>query len=208
MAKKESTLKNMLIALMVIAIVSGGVLGFVYGLTNEKIDFNKKEKNESAIYNVLNLKKENKPVIKTIDHDTLVYNLAYTADNQFIGAAIKTYSLNGFGGKIELMIGILANDNINKVSVLSQAETPGLGANMSKDGNKLMNSINNKSIDSISTKTDNGYSVKVNKGKDKGKVDALTAATISSRAVCEAVEKAVNGFMANKDQFLKGGNNE
>ena len=206
MAKKESTLKNMLIALMVITIVSGGVLGFVYGLTNEKIDFNKKEKNESAIYNVLNLKKENKPAIKTIDHDTLVYNLAYTADNQFIGAAIKTYSLNGFGGKIELMIGIFANDSINKVSVLSQAETPGLGANMSKDGNKLMASINDKNIDDISTMNNGTYSVKVT--KDNGKVDALTAATISSRAVCEAVEKAVNGFMANKDQFLKGGNNE
>ena len=206
MAKKESTLKNMLIALMVITIVSGGVLGFVYGLTNEKIAFNKKEKNEAAIYNVLNLNKENKPVIKTIDHDTLVYNLAYTADNQFIGAAIKTYSPNGFGGKIELMIGILADNTINKVSVLSQAETPGLGANMSKDGNKLMASINDKNIDDISTMNNGTYSVKVT--KDNGKVDALTAATISSRAVCDAVEKAVNGYMANKDQFLKGGNNE
>ena len=206
MAKKESTLINMLVALMVIAIVSGGVLGAVYGLTEKKINDNKKEKNDQAIYSVLSLTKEDNAKIKEIDHDTLVYNLAYNADNQFIGAAVKTYSLNGFGGKIELMIGILANDSINKVSVLSQAETPGLGANMSKDGNKLMSSINNKNIDSIRVKVNDKYVIKVK--KDNGKIDELTAATISSRAVSEAVNRAVNGYLANKDQFMKGGNNE
>ena len=207
MAKKESTLKNMLIALMVITIVSGGVLGLIYGLTYEKIEKNKQEKNAQAI--ALVLKTDNgKEIanIKTMTIDDMDFNLAYDADSAFIGAAIKTSTLKGFGGKIELMVGILANDSINKVSVLSQAETPGLGANMSKDGNKLMNSINQKGINDISDTLNNTYSVKVK--KDNGKIDALSAATISSRAVCEAIEKAVNGYMNNKDKFVKGGNNE
>ena len=124
------------------------------------------------------------------------YNLAFSADNQFIGAAVKTYSKNGFGGKIELMVGMLANGNINKVSILSQAETPGLGANM----------VNDKFKNQFDGKDPKTFILKVK--KDGGDVDAITAATISSRAVAEAVKRAADGFEANKDQFMKGGNNE
>ena len=195
MAKKESTLTNMLIALMVITIVSGGVLGYIYSLTSNQIALNKKLKNEQAINKVLNITEDNKPTIRTIDCDSLVYNLAYTADNQFIGAAIKT-SQEGFSSKIELMVGILADGNINKVSVLSQQETPGLGANME----------NEKFIGQFEGKNPANFNLKVT--KDNGDVDAITAATISSRAFTKAVDRAVKGFEANKDQFMKGGDNE
>jgi len=195
MAKKESTLKNMIIALMVITIVSGGVLGFVYGLTKPSIDKVEENKNIRAINEVL---KTNVEIARTEAQviEDLTYNLAYSADNQFIGAAIKTYSMNGFGGKIELMVGMLANGNINKVSVLSQVETPGLGANM----------VNEKFKGQFDDKNPDEFKLAVK--KDGGDVDAITAATISSRAVAEAVQKAADGFKANKDNFLKGGNNE
>ena len=195
MAKKESTLKNMLIALMVITIVSGGVLGFVYGLTKPAIDQVEANKNLKAINEVL---KSDVEIVKTEtkDIDDLTYNLAYDAEGNFIGAAIKTYSKNGFGGKIELMVGMLANGIINKVSVLSQAETPGLGANMVND--KFKGQFDGK----------NPATFKLMVKKDGGDVDAITAATISSRAVSEAIKKAADGFEANKDQFMKGGNNE
>ena len=195
MAKKESTLKNMIIALMVITIVSGGVLGFVYGLTKPSIDKVEENKNIRAINEVLKTDVEIARTEAQVIED-LTYNLAYSADNQFIGAAIKTFSLNGFGGKIELMVGMLANGNINKVSVLSQVETPGLGANM----------VNEKFKGQFDGKNPDEFKLAVK--KDGGDVDAITAATISSRAVAEAVQKAADGFKANKDNFLKGGNNE
>ncbi|MBO7460024.1 MAG: RnfABCDGE type electron transport complex subunit G [Bacteroidales bacterium] len=195
MAKKESTLKNMLIALMVITIVSGGVLGFVYGLTKPAIDQVEANKNLKAINEVL---KSDVEIVKTEtkEIDDLTYNLAFDAEGNFIGAAIKTYSKNGFGGKIELMVGMFSNGIINKVSILSQAETPGLGANMVNDKFKGQ-------FDGVDPKT---FILKVK--KDGGDVDAITAATISSRAVSEAIKKAADGFEANKDQFMKGGNNE
>ena len=195
MAKKESTLKNMLIALMVITIVSGGVLGFVYGLTKPTIDQVEANKNLKAINEVL---KSDVEIVstETKDIDDLTYNLAYDAEGNFIGAAIKTYSKNGFGGKIELMVGMLANGIINKVSVLSQAETPGLGANM----------VNAKFKGQFDGKDPKSFKLMVK--KDGGDVDAITAATISSRAVSEAIQRAADGFEANKDQFMKGGNNE
>ena len=195
MAKKESTLKNMLIALMVITIVSGGVLGFIYGLTKPTIDKVEENKNVKAINEVL---KTDVAIANTETKviEDLTYNLAYDANANFIGAAIRTYSMNGFGGKIELMVGILNNGIINKVSVLSQAETPGLGANM----------VNDKFKGQFDGKNPKEFNLDVK--KDGGDVDAITAATISSRAVSEAVKKAVEGFEANKDQFMKGGNNE
>lgn len=195
MAKKESTLKNMLIALMVIAIVSGGVLGFIYNLTKPAIDQVEANKNLAAINEVL---KTDTDIVRTetLVIEDLTYNLAFDANDNFIGAAIKTYSVNGFGGKIELMVGILQNGIINKVSVLSQAETPGLGANM----------VNDKFKGQFEGKDPQAFTLKVK--KDGGDVDAITAATISSRAVSEAIQKAVDGFTANKDQFMKGGNNE
>ncbi len=195
MAKKESTLKNMLIALMVITIVSGGVLGYIYGLTKPAIDQVEANKNIKAINEVL---KTDVAIAKTetIVIDDLTYNLAFDADEQFIGAAVKTYSKNGFGGRIELMVGMLANGNINKVSVLSQTETPGLGANM----------VNDKFKGQFDGKNPATFRLKVK--KDGGDVDAITAATISSRAFSEAVDLAVRGFESNKDQFMKGGNNE
>ena len=195
MAKKESTLTNMLIALMVITIVSGGVLGFIYGLTKPAIDKVEENKNIKAINEVL----KTDVAIATTEAkviEDLTYNLAYDANGNFIGAAVKTYSMNGFGGKIELMVGMLANGVINKVSVLSQAETPGLGANM----------VNDKFKGQFDGKNPVDFILKVK--KDGGDVDAITAATISSRAVSEAIQKAADGFDANKDQFMKGGDNE
>lgn len=195
MAKKESTLTNMLIALMVITIVSGGVLGFIYGLTKPAIDKVEENKNIKAINEVL----KTDVAIATTEAmviEDLTYNLAYDAEGNFIGAAVKTYSMNGFGGKIELMVGMLADGVINKVSVLSQAETPGLGANM----------VNEKWKSQFDGKDPKNFILKVK--KDGGDVDAITAATISSRAVSEAVKRAADGFEANKDQFMKGGDNE
>ena len=195
MAKKESTLVNMLIALMVITIVSGGVLGFVYGLTKPAIDQVEANKNLKAINEVLKTDVEIATTEAKVIED-LTYNLAYDANGDFIGAAVKTYSNNGFGGKVELMVGILKNGYINKVSVLAQAETPGLGANMT----------NEKWKSQFDGKNPKEFILKVT--KDGGNVDAITAATISSRAVSEAIQKAVDGFEANKDQFMKGGHNE
>ena len=79
MAKKESTLKNMLIALMVITIVSGGVLGFIYSLTKPAIDQVEANKNLKAINEVL---KSDVEIVKTEtkDIDDLTYNLAFDAE--------------------------------------------------------------------------------------------------------------------------------
>ena len=196
--KKESTLINMLVALFVITAVAGGVLGLVYGMTKDAIAEVDQKKNEAAIQAVLPLEGE-----ITYKADTLSYtengvtttfpcNLAYDAQGNFKGVAIKT-SEGGFGGKIEMMVGFLADGTIKGTSVLSHSETPGLGANMT-------GTFKDQFVDK------NPASFKLTVKKDGGDVDAITAATITSRAFSKAVNKAYNAFEANKSQFMKGGN--
>jgi electron transport complex protein RnfG len=191
--KKESTLINMLVALFVIAAVSGGVLGLVYGVTKDAIAEVDQKKNEAAIKAVLPLENV------TYKADTMKYNyegvdltfpcnLAYDANGNFQGAAVKT-SEGGFGGKIDMMVGFLADGTIKGTSVLSHAETPGLGANMT-----------GKFKDQFVDKNPNNFKLIVK--KDGGDVDAITAATITSRAFSKAVDKAYQAFMANKAQFM------
>ena len=187
----------MVVALLVIAAVSGGVLGLVYGMTKDTIAMVDQKKNEAAIQKVLPL--EGKITYKA---DTLKYtyegvdltfpcNLAYDANGTFQGAAVKT-SEGGFGGKIDMMVGFAADGTIKGTSVLSHAETPGLGANMT-----------GKFKDQFVDKNPASYKRTVT--KDGGDVDAITAATITSRAFSKAVDKAYQAFMTNKAQFMKGG---
>ena len=192
--KKESTLINMVVALLVITAVSGGVLGLVYGMTKDAIAEVDQKKNEAAIQAVLPLDGE-----ITYKADTLKYNydgadltfpcnLAYDANGNFQGVAIKTNE-GGFGGKIDMMVGFLADGTIKGTSVLSHAETPGLGANMT---GKFKDQFVDK----------NPASYKLTVSKDGGDVDAITAATITSRAFSKAVDKAYKAFEANKAQFM------
>ena len=191
--KKESTLINMVVALLVITAVSGGVLGLVYGMTKDAIAEVDQKKNEAAIQAVLPLDDV------TYKADTLRYNyegadlsfpctLAYDANGNFQGAAVKT-SEGGFGGKIDIMVGFLADGTIKGTSVLSHSETPGLGANMT-----------GKFKDQFVDKNPADYKLTVT--KDGGDVDAITAATITSRAFSKAVDKAYKAFEANKANYM------
>ena len=184
----------MLIALLVITAVSGGLLGLVYGMTKDAIAEVDQKKNEEAIKKVLPLEGE-----ITYKADTLRYNyegvdmtfpcnLAYDQNGTFQGAAVKT-SEGGFGGKIDMMVGFLADGTIKGTSVLSHAETPGLGANMT-----------GKFKDQFVDKNPADYKLTVT--KDGGDVDAITAATITSRAFSKAVDKAYKAFEANKAQYM------
>jgi len=187
----------MLVALFVITAVSGGLLGLVYGVTKDTIAEVEVKKNEAAIQTVLPLEGEITYKAETIEFTengvttTFPCNLAYDQNGNFKGAAVKT-SEGGFGGKIEMMVGFLADGTIKGTSVLSHSETPGLGANMT-----------GKFKDQFVDKNPASYRLSVT--KDGGDVDAITAATITSRAFSKAVDKAYKAFEANKANFIKGG---
>ena len=181
----------MFVALFVICIVSGGVLGVVYNATKDPIAAAETAKKTKAIKNVLPEFNELKEtmVMSALEDVEIPFYLAYDADNNFIGAAVETFTNKGFSGNISLMVGILADGTLKNISVLQHAETPGLGSKMTEPTFK--DQFNGKKADS--------FNIKVK--KDGGDVDAITAATISSRAFCDAVNRALLTFENNKGGF-------
>ena len=101
------------------------------------------------------------------------------------GTAIET-SVDGFGGTIRLMVGFDAEGNILGYEILEHQETPGLGSHIEhwfKNADKPNQNI-------IGRKADGKFAV----SKDGGNVDAITAATISSRAFLKAINQAYAEF--------------
>ena len=189
MAKAESTLKNMLLSLTFIAMGASIALGFVYEYTKGPIEVSNLNRKLEAIRQVVP-EFNNNPAddmfrLPSEDGDSLeIY--PSKMDNKTIGYAIKTYSSKGYSGTITLMVGFKPDGTINNVSVLEQKETPGLGTKMMEP--KFKAQFNGKDPSSFTLKVK----------KDGGQVDAISAATISSRAFCDAVTKAYNTFRKGK----------
>jgi electron transport complex protein RnfG len=91
------------------------------------------------------------------------------------GIAFKVTSPEGYGGTIEVMVGILPDGTIHGIEVLSHLETPGLGAKIGQA--KFKDRFKNRNL------SNTRWAVK----KDAGDIDGITGATISSRAVIKAI---------------------
>jgi electron transport complex protein RnfG len=183
MAKTESTFKNMVLSLTLIALGSSAGLGFVYELTKEPIALSVLNKKLNAI-RVVVPEFDNNPnqemfMLATGEGDSLEIYPA-KKNGEIIGYAVNTYTNEGFSGYINLMAGFKPDGTIINISVLQQKETPGLGTKISDPGFK----------DQFMGKNPADFQLKVI--KDGGQVDAITAATISSRAFCDAIERAYN----------------
>ncbi|MDR2512153.1 MAG: RnfABCDGE type electron transport complex subunit G [Bacteroidales bacterium] len=184
MAKKQSTLINMLVSLCVISVIVGFCLGGVYIITKEPIEKSRIAKQEEALKIVLPAFNNDILATKKIitKDDGEIYEYDAYQDSIFVGKAMNTFSKNGFGGKIRLMVGLLPDGTINNISVLSHSETPGLGDKMDAKKSDFI-------ARNLKKYKDNPKSFIFNVSKDGGNVDAITAATISSRAFCDAINK-------------------
>jgi len=175
----------MILALMGVTLIAALSLGSVYNLTKEPIEAAKRAKLEKAIGMVLPAftSIEEKEVMPAEGKDPLTF---YTAmnDGEVVGTAIRTYTDQGFSGRFVIMVGFLPDGTIHNTAVLEHKETPGLGDKM--DIKKADWSAQ------FRDKNPADYDLKVR--KDGGDVDAITAATISSRAFCDAVQRAYDAL--------------
>jgi len=183
MAKTESTFKNMVLSLTLISLGASASLGFVYVMTKAPIEASILNKKLNAIRQVVpeftNNPDEDMFRLPTGEGDSLEIYPA-KKDGEIIGYAVDTYTKAGFSGNIRLIAGFRPDGSIINISVLEQKETPGLGTKMTEPGFR----------DQFINKNPSSFSLKVK--KDGGPVDAITAATISSRAFCDAVQRAYN----------------
>ena len=181
----KSSFKNMTICLLAICLVCSGLLAGVYALTAEPIAAAAAAKNEAAIKEVLPESAVTIEEERTVDFEgaSYAYNLAYDEQGNTVGCAINVTPV-GFGGPIVIKVGFDINGVICNTKVLSQAETPGLGAKCVEPAFSEQFKGFNPAQKNLAVK------------KDGGDVDAITASTITSRAYTDGLALAVKVFQA------------
>lgn len=202
---KSKDMKSMLkdtFVLFVITLIAGLALGFVYELTKEPIRIQQEKAVQKACRAVfaqaeqfdvieytpssasLNSCKEDGVTIGTVFE-------AKSSSGNVLGYVVETTSSEGYGGKITLYAGITKDGILNGISILSIAETPGLGMNAQS---VLVPQFANVPA-TMFTYTKSGSA-------KEGEIDAISGATITTEAVVEAVNGAVRVVV---EDILKGG---
>lgn len=171
-----------LIMFLVCVIVTGLLAGTNY-LTAKKIAQNDLQQEENMRFEVLKMATDFKAVDMNSDGETDYYE-GYNGED-VIGYVMVT-SAKGYGGDISVMTGILFDGKINKIAILSHNETPGLGANADTEDftSRFKQSIADGGVLEV---------VKDGNAAD-GQIDAITGATITSKAVTAAVNDAIDIF--------------
>ncbi len=189
MEKLKSSLLNMFLSLTVTCVVAGGILATVNQYTSTPIALAKAAALEKAVKDVTP-PFDNNPLAEaykaaTADGDSVLVYPA-TKDGKPVGAAVESFSKNGFSGQIRIIVGFDTEGTLVNYSVLEHAETPGLGAKMQEwfRTDKNQQSVIGRSL----AKGDLIVS------KDGGDVDAITASTITSRAFLGAINRAYSAY--------------
>lgn len=195
----KSTLVNMTAVLFVITLVASAGVGVVNMITEEPIEVANKNTAAQLVKEVLPEGVEIAPADTLLNVKGSVVAVSVgTLDGEVAGYAVSAPSLtrDGFNGKISLMVGFTPDGHIYNIRVLQQNETPGLGTNMAVEGNKLYASF----FDKQTGEGKDPARMKLAVTKDGGEVDALTAATISSRAYVNAVTTAYAAYLKKSGQ--------
>jgi electron transport complex protein RnfG len=191
--KKEASIWKLVIVLTSIALLAALALTGVYALTKGPIEQGQREKKEKALQSVLPDYEGTvrDTVVIDADNEEIPVHLAIGKDGELCGAGIETYTKKAFAGRFDLMVGFDAEGNIVNTEVIKAGETPGLGDKINKDKSDFAMQFNHQ----------NPAEFQLVVKKDGGDVDAITAATISSRAYCDAVQRAYDIFMKIKEEY-------
>jgi Na+-translocating ferredoxin:NAD+ oxidoreductase subunit G len=200
MANRESSFKNMVVTLFLVTFFAATALGFVYNMTKEAIELTKMKTQGEAIEKVLpDFEKlgEAYNVPARTGEDSLQIFPAYE-EGKLVGAAVKTFTYNGFSGYISIMAGIDSSGVFSGYEVLEHSETPGLGS-------KMMDWFKNTDKPGQCVIGKNPASHQFEVSKDGGDIDAITASTITSRAFLDALERAYKAY-EEKEEVISGKN--
>ena len=192
MKKLSSTLPNMLLSLGGICVLVSGILAVVNKVTTAPIAEAEMRAKVEAIRAVApafdnNPFAEKLMVLPEGETDSLT---VYPAKKGSALVAIESYTQKGFSGLIRVMVGFDAEGRLVDFSVLQHSESPGLGSRIPEWYHEKSETGGIRDVRGLDMKASAPLTV----SKDGGKVDAITAATISSRAFLDAVNRAWRTF--------------
>ena len=203
----NNIVKNTLI-LTAITVVSGFLLGVVYGITKEPIAEAQENTKQEAYRSVLSDASsfETMEDFDAADAASILEENGYSSDEitevaegiddsgETVGYVVNVMSHEAYDGDLEVSVGIAADGTVKGIEMLSISETAGLG--MKADEAEFKDQFKDKNVEKF-TYTKSGES-----GDDK--IDAISGATITTNAVTNAVDSALVYFQ----NELGGGVNE
>ncbi len=202
--KKNSDVKVMLkeaLILFVITLVSGFLLGFVNDLTMKPRQVQQEKAIAEACRKVFSEAADfteasyipGSALARELDDMGVEIGTVYEAQNsmgELLGYVVQSTTTEGYAGDIVLYVGITLDGKLNDVSILEIGETPGLGMQAEK---VLVPQFHEKQVEQFTyTKTGSNYD---------SEIDAISGATITTRAVTNAV----NGALKVVQDFTAGG---
>jgi len=170
---------GLVVSLTVISAVCAGVLAYIDGVTRAPIAATKEKNTLKAAADVMPGGVEKVEAVAWADaaKKTPVAFVGKDASGAVVGYAVSGSDPDGYGGTIELMVGFEADrKTVVCYKKLAAAETPGLGMKLTTP--EFAGQFSGKDGTSLTVK------------KDGGEIEAITAATITSRAVCRAIGDA------------------
>ncbi|MDD5084926.1 MAG: RnfABCDGE type electron transport complex subunit G [Candidatus Omnitrophica bacterium] len=186
--RANSTLR-LVLALGLSSIIASAALAFVYQGTREQIIRQEREVRLTAIREVLP-PFDNDPIqdAKEIRAGGASYTYYLGKEKgDIIGVAFSGGEM-GYGGMLDVMIGVNPDGIVTGTVVLKHAETPGLGTKAFAQSFK--NQYKGKNWEQVALT------------KDGGSIQAITGATITSRTFTKAIQDSVKRFLQNKMDIL------
>ena len=169
---KADTLKKVfpIISITVVVFIAVTLLGLTNTVVRPKIEWQKEQKIQRMLYEIFPNMTEH-----TLEDDIyMIYS-----DGAEIGFALLAVG-KGYGGNIDILVGLENETTVKGVTIISHLETPGLGARVTESS--FRDQFAGLNIDDVALK------------RDGGQIDAVTGATISSRAVVDAVMEKVKSL--------------
>lgn len=192
-------LKNTFIMLC-ITLVAGGILGYVYEITKEPIANMQMQKKQEANQKVFADAVSFSDTIDAINSDAVNDNADITdciyaldANGDVLGYVIEVLAHGGYGGDIKFQIGITNGGVINGVSITDISETAGLGMRAPE---VLAPQFRKRAAQT--------FEVVKNGASYDNQIDAISSATITSKAVTNGVNAAVVFY----NLYLAGGSED
>ena len=193
------TYAKLSLVLFLICSISAGALAFISAATSERIEANEALKERMLRGKALAGEQEGEKIIfdpAPIEVGGEEYYIG-RLEGEFTGTAFTTVTNKGYSGPIEIVVAMDdTGERIAGVRIKSHSETPGLGANAAQ--------IRYGDIEPWFLAQFSGLvpeQVFLGKDDPNGEIDAITAATITSRAVTDSVREAASGFGGVKDEI-------
>lgn len=183
-------MKSIVMPALILTLICGVITAALAGtnlLTKDRIAELAEQSAAEARKQVLSAAQD----FEELQQDGSVYYAGKDSSGETVGYVFTTSS-KGYGGAVEVMTGISADGKVSGVVLLDQNETPGLGqkATQSWFTDRYLKDV-----------PDSGFTVKKGSASADNEIEAITGATITSRAVTNAVNEAVDLY----HQITEGG---